>query len=128
MANIITLATNNSKMGKSLGDLGEEKAAAYLMEKGYQIEARNYRFKRNEVDIIARKNELLVFVEVKTKSYSTYGHPEEQVDEKKAARIIEAADQYVYEVNWLQNIRFDVISIIKKHNDCIITHFEDAFY
>ena len=109
------------------GDLGENLAATYLEQKGFAILERNYRFRRAEIDIIAQKENLLLFVEVKARSNKQYGFPEEAVDDKKAAMIIMAADQYIHENQWQFDIRFDIISIdlIEK---TAISHFEDVFF
>ncbi|MDX1628759.1 MAG: YraN family protein [Fulvivirga sp.] len=116
-------------MSLAVGKTGEAKACSYLRDQGYAILETNYRFKRNEIDIIASKNGTLVFVEVKSKSYNRFGHPEDMVDEPKAERIMETAEQYIYENDWTGNIRFDVLAlIIKDRMVCEITHFEDAFH
>lgn len=109
------------------GTEGEEQAAEYLKGKGYEIITRNYRYKHAEIDLIARKDSFIVFVEVKTRSYSFYGEPEAFVDSKKAATILRAAEQYTYEHQYEGNIRFDIVSI-KIGANPEIAHFEDAFY
>lgn len=109
------------------GQKGEELAAQFLEKKGYQIVARNFRYKRAEVDIIAQQGNLLVFVEVKARSSTTFGYPEDFVDEKKAALIIAAAEYYINENNWEGMIRFDIISVMLQPR-IGIHHFEDAFY
>ncbi|QSE98073.1 YraN family protein [Fulvivirga lutea] len=111
-----------------LGRQGEEQAAEYLSKKGYEILAQNYRYKRSEIDLICKHKNLLIFVEVKAKSYTSFGEPELSVDEKKAAKVIEGAEQYIHETNWHGDIRFDVISIVKIKGRFEIKHFEDAFY
>lgn len=115
-------------MSTSAGRLGEERAAEYLQSIGYELLETNYRFKRNEIDIIVKRENILVFVEVKSKGSISYGFPEESVDSKKAARIIEAAEHYVFEENWNGLIRFDIVAIINKKDATEIKHFEDAFY
>lgn len=112
---------------KAIGNRGEALAAQYLVEKGYSVIAKNYRHKRAEIDLIAQKAGLLVFVEVKARSSTGYGFPEEAVDEKKAAMIVDAADHYIYEAAWEGLIRFDVISVILQP-EVSIRHFEDAFW
>jgi putative endonuclease len=112
---------------KELGQEGERLAEEYLLSKGYHIEERNFRSGRAEIDLIASKNELLVFVEVKTRTRSDYGMPEDSVDERKAELITDAAENYIDKTNWKGNIRFDIIAIIKKDIPDI-QHFEDAFY
>ncbi|MEQ9424385.1 MAG: YraN family protein [Cyclobacteriaceae bacterium] len=112
---------------KKIGDWGEEKAAEYLVERGYKIVDRNYRYSRGEIDIIALKANLLIFIEVKTRSNISYGYPEDFVDDKKAEWVYKVADQYVHEIDWQGGIRFDVISILKNPS-VEIRHFEDAFH
>jgi len=107
---------------------GESAAAGYLVEKGYEIMARNYRFRRAEIDIIARKGNWLVFVEVKTRSGSSFGYPEEFVDNEKEKNILFAAEEYMYQINWQGNVRYDIVAILGSGVDREITHFEDAFY
>jgi putative endonuclease len=109
------------------GNQGEEIAAEFLQQRGYEILARNYRYKHSEIDLIVRKNDIIVFVEVKTRSSSGFGEPEAFVGSKKAAKIFEGADQYVYENNWNGNIRFDIVSV-KLGSKSEVVHFEDAFH
>lgn len=116
----------NSKA--QIGKEGEDAAVDFLMRKDYQILERNYRYKRSEIDIICEMNDLLIFVEVKTKSYTTFGEPENSVDERKGAKVIEGAEQYVLEKDWHGDIRFDVVSLVKNGSGFEIKHFEDAFY
>ena len=108
------------------GKLGEDLAAAYLSGHGYEIVARNYRFKHAEIDIIAKKAKFLIFVEVKARRSNTFGYPEEAVGKHKVKKVLEAADQYTYEQKWEGNIRFDIIAINTATHE--IDHFEDAFY
>jgi putative endonuclease len=112
---------------KELGEEGEQVAAEYLKKNGWQIQESNFRYSRSEIDIIASKNDLLIFVEVKARTNVKFGMPEDFVDKKKAENIIKGADHYVREINWQGNIRFDIISIVK--NETIdFRHIEDAFY
>ena len=110
------------------GNFGEALAVQYLKEKEYRILHQNWRYKRAEIDIIAQKDRLLVFVEVKTKRAVTFGYPEDAVDEKKASKVIEGAEQFIYETNWHDNIRFDVIAIQLTDSGHKLRHFEDAFF
>ncbi len=112
---------------KQSGQLGEQKAADYLKQNGWEILAMNYRHKRAEIDIIASNGKILLFVEVKTRSNLSYGQPEEFVDSSKAELIIVAADHFIREMDWKDQIRFDIISIDNTDHGKI-THFEDAFY
>ena len=107
------------------GNYGENLAVEYLIKKGFEIIARNYRYKRCEIDIIARKENWTIFVEVKTRGYSYYGHPEEFVDAQQSRRIFEAAEEFIYTTNWHGHIRFDIVSV-KPGVEPEIMHFEDA--
>ncbi|MDR6193397.1 YraN family protein [Siphonobacter sp. SORGH_AS_0500] len=109
-----------------LGQKGEALAAQILQAKGYEIIHQNYRAGRAEIDLIARKDDWILFVEVKTRTNLSYGYPESFVSPKKIERIKKAADQFVYETNWRGNIRFDVIAISMSRTKTEIEHFEDA--
>jgi len=111
-----------------LGKRGEAAAARYLLGKGYTILEQNWRHKRDELDIIATDEHYLVIVEVKTRSTSYFGEPEEAVTDKKQKFMIRAAEEYVISKNILKEIRYDIISIIIKGNQQRIHHIEDAFY
>ncbi|NOS91260.1 MAG: YraN family protein [Cyclobacteriaceae bacterium] len=110
------------------GKAGEDLAAQFLIDKGYQVLARNYRFKRSEIDLIAQKDNCLVFVEVKLRTTDAFGYPEEFVNEKKAGKIMEGADQYIYELKWKGNIRFDIVAIRQIKGKTELVQIEDAFY
>ncbi|MEO8475233.1 MAG: YraN family protein [Chryseolinea sp.] len=113
--------SENIKTGKR----GEDLAADFLTYKGFEILRRNYKFRRAEIDIIARKEDWVIFVEVKTRSYSYYGYPEEFVDSAQAGRIFQAAEEFIYSTSWRGHIRFDIISVLLGENPEIV-HFEDA--
>ena len=111
-----------------LGKWGEQQAEKFLLEKGYQILTRNVRTPYGEIDLIAQKDEILVFVEVKTRSSRTYGNPEEAVTETKLTHMIDSAESYLQEnTDSLQDWRIDVIAVTKTsgYNPEII-HFENA--
>lgn len=110
-----------------VGREGENAAAEFLQAKGFEIVVRNYRYKHAEIDLIVKKDSFIIFVEVKTRSYSFYGEPEAFVDAKKAATILFAAEQYTYEKKYEGNIRFDIVSV-KTGDEPEVVHFEDAFY
>lgn len=109
------------------GNKGEELATNFLVERGYEIVARNYRYKHAEIDIIARLKNCLVFVEVKTRHSTAFGEPESFVNNHKAGKIMEGAEQFMIENQYHGNIRFDIVSI-KMTTTPIIEHFEDAFH
>lgn len=104
---------------------GEELAVTYLLKQQYEIVARNWRFKRSEIDIIAKKENKLIFVEVKYRINNEYGFPEEFVTENKILKMHEAAEAYIEQNNWQGELRFDIIAV---ENENEIKHFEDAFY
>lgn len=106
------------------GKRGENLAAAYLEQEGYTVIARNYRYRRAEVDLIVRKADWLVFVEVKARSSDTFGYPESFVDARKAALLVQAAEEFIYANDWHGHVRFDVISVDLRSGE--VKHFEDA--
>lgn len=108
---------------KKIGDQGEHQAAQFLTERGYSILERNYRYKRAEVDIVAQLDRLLVFVEVKTRKNAQFGYPEQFVNPKKIDLLHQAATAYQENLNWQDDIRFDIIAI----TDGVLEHFEDSF-
>lgn len=110
------------------GKKGEKVAVDYLIAKGYEIVQTNYQARKAEIDIIARKGDWLIVVEVKTRSSAVYGNPEDFVNKKKIKLLVNAIDEYVVETNMDLDIRFDIISIIKNGNAYTIEHLEDAFY
>ncbi len=111
---------------QGIGRKGEMIAAAYLAQHGYQVVARNYRAGRGEIDIITTKDDLLVFVEVKTRSSNQHGYPEEAVSKEKINMVNQTAQAYIEEHNWQKDIRFDILSI-ELDDPYTISHFEDAF-
>lgn len=110
------------------GKAGEEKAAQFLLEKGYEILARNYRHQHAEIDLIAQKGKLLVFVEVKTRTNLSFGNPETFVSYDKTKQVMKAAEHYIFATDWQYDIRFDVLSVAIANNRVQINHIEDAFY
>lgn len=110
---------------KTKGIEGEAIAKAYYERLGCEILERNYRFRRAEIDLIALKDDLiLIFIEVKLRSGSDFGYPETFVSDSQKDRIKEAAEDYIYSINWNKEIRFDIVSINSAGS---IEVFEDAF-
>ena len=117
--------SNNQIIGKR----GEDKAAQFLENQGYTIIERNWRFKKAEIDIIAKIEQMLVFVEVKSKSYTYFGQPEESVSEKKEKLILDAANAYMLEIGHDWEIRFDIIAIVFNEDQSFeLNHYKDAFF
>lgn len=110
----------------NIGRKGEDLAAQYLVEKGYSILERNFRSGRMEIDIIVESEECLVFVEVKSRSGSRFGYPEDGLGADQEERIRVAAENYLHQQKNPKRIRFDIIAILWKPN-LQIKHFEDAF-
>lgn len=110
------------------GKKGEDEAVRYLREQGYEIMTRNYRYQHAEIDLIARKGKLLAFIEVKTRTNLNYGNPEEFVSYTKARLVMKAAEHYIFDRDWLGDIRFDIVAVSLSGNELRIKHIEDAFY
>ena len=111
-----------------LGKWGEEKAQEYLISKGYMIRHCNWRSGKNELDIVAEKDDMLVVVEVKMRSSNFFGNPEDFISNAKMKRTINAAHHYVCYQNINMETRFDIISILKTtEGHYQIEHIEDAF-
>ncbi|MEG1646052.1 MAG: YraN family protein [Clostridia bacterium] len=109
---------------KKLGVWGEVQAQKYLKKAGYKILETNYETKLGEMDIVAKIDDTLVFVEVKTRETSEYGMPFEAVTAFKQNKYIIMAKQYLLIKNpKYQEIRFDVISILGED----LQHIENAF-
>lgn len=110
------------------GKEGEDQAAKMLQDKGYILLERNWRFKKGEIDIIAQKNNIIVFAEVKTRSTEKFGYPEFSVTAKKQQLLAATAEAYLYEKQLENEIRFDIITIISNNTTYELRHFEDAFF
>ena len=111
------------------GTWGEDLAVAQLEQSGLVIVERNWRYKRAEIDIIAREEGIVVFVEVKTRAYSAFGLPEEMVDKRKRQLLIDAAMAYMRSVGHEWEIRFDIVSVLGEPGKRTeIRHFRDAFF
>ncbi|MBX7126235.1 MAG: YraN family protein [Cyclobacteriaceae bacterium] len=110
------------------GTAAEEQAARYLQSKGYEIVERNLRHGRSEIDLVVRKANWLVFVEVKMRTSVKFGYPEEFVDRQKARLITDGAVWYMDKINWKGNVRYDIVAITVLNGEEEIRHIEDAFY
>lgn len=111
-----------------LGKLGEEVACDFLIKRGIEIIERRWHFRNKEIDIIARKNKTLIFVEVKTRVATRVEDINELISERKIKFLTEAAEQYFEKFPVYENIRFDVILIIiDKNNNFKISYIENAF-
>jgi putative endonuclease len=109
------------------GKKSEKITADWLKDHGYEIVTTNFRFNKKEIDIIARKDDLLIFVEVKTKSFWSDENPGDIITLKKQKFLFKAAEAYMtyYGINF--ETRFDVVFVVYKHKEIIIEHIIDAF-
>jgi len=112
---------------RETGISGEKQAVEFLKNKGYEIAFINWKGEGCEIDIIAREGKTWIFVEVKTRSSTGFGWPEHAVNKTKKQHIIRAVDAFLYQNKIDEEIRFDIISIIKKGEEYDIYHIEDAF-
>lgn len=93
------------------GKLGEQLAEDFLTSKGYTILHRNWRHSHYEIDIVALKNDLPHFVEVKTRSSKQFGEPEESVTKKKVRSLLQAAEEFLFRNPQFKNFHIDILSI-----------------
>jgi putative endonuclease len=110
-----------------LGKQGEEQAVDFLQKNGYEILEINWIFQKAEIDIIARKEDTLAIIEVKTRSSIDFGLPQDFVKPKKIQLLVKAVNEYVNQNQLDVSVRFDIIAIHKNANNFIIDHLEDAF-
>ncbi|HEY7307410.1 MAG TPA: YraN family protein [Bryobacteraceae bacterium] len=113
----------------ALGRRGEDLAHRYLQRKGFTVVARNYKpGADSEIDIVARQGDLVVFVEVKSRTSAEFGSPDRAIDQEKQKHIVRAARAYVNRaaLEWNQ-VRFDTISVLFTHPPSIF-HQQDAFF
>ncbi len=117
-----------SRHQSALGESGEEHACRELRRRGYAILARRYRTRHGEIDIIARDGEVLVFVEVKTRSTEAFGSPLEAVTLAKQRKVIRMAADYVGRSRLTRlACRFDVVGVLLTEEETTIDVVVDAF-
>lgn len=111
------------------GVKGEQLAEKFLLEKGYTLLNRNWCFGKKEIDLIMQRGDVLVFVEVKTRSSLHHSFPEEAVGARKQSFLRAAAAAFLDLHPQYLKIQFDVVSV-QLRNDVVaeLVHFEDAFY
>jgi putative endonuclease len=112
-----------------LGRKGESLAKAHLEKGGYEILDENWRHGRAEIDLVAYKDKVIIFAEVKTRTGNGFGEPEDFVDARKQKLLVAAADEYIYLKDHQGEVRFDIISILfDKQANYKLKHIEDAFW
>ena len=111
------------------GKKGELLAATWLKEHSYEILHVNWRYSHYEIDIVASRDGILHFIEVKTRSSTTFGHPEESVSGKKFSSLMNAAEEFMFQHPQWKRIQYDVLSITKL-KDQPVEYFliEDVYY
>lgn len=111
------------------GEIGEKIAHDHLEAAGYLILETGYRYKRVELDIVAKSGECLVFVEVKTRRGTGFGHPSLAVSKNKERNIAKVAQAYMRKIDHTWEVRFDIIAILlNKDGSHTLEHMEDAFF
>lgn len=114
---------------RQTGRKGEDLAAEHLMQNGYEILKRNYYAGHAEIDIIAKNEQAIVFVEVKTCRSQAFGAPETWVDDRKVELMGEAADVFLQDFPDLDlDCRFDIIAIYLDGENTVLHHVQDAFW
>lgn len=118
---------NASMSHDLLGKWGEAYALNYLLELGYTFQVRNYKFNRMEIDLVLIDHQTMVVVEVKTRHSAELGEPWRSVNLAKQKQIIRVANYYTKTIQWPNEVRFDVVSIVHNSNHTDLTHIKDAF-
>ena len=109
------------------GKQGEEYAIRFLADKGYTLIDRNFYSLNSEIDLIVKKDDLMVFVEVRMKANADFGYPELTLSKAKVKAIMRGAEEYLIGKPYPKEVRFDVISILE-YPEFEIVHFEDVFH
>ena len=110
------------------GKLAEDIAAEFLVRKNYRILARNFRYQKAEIDIVAEFNGIIVVTEVKARSYNTLIEPQEAVTKKKIKSIVMCSDFFMNERKIDKEVRFDIITVLPDEQGVLqLNHIEDAF-
>jgi len=110
------------------GRKGEEEACAFLVARGFRVLEKNYMIRGGEIDIIARADDTIVFLEVKRRSSLRKGRPAESVTPTKQQKIVTAAMHYLKKKGWYDlRVRFDVVEIVKMDGGTEIRLIENAF-
>ncbi|MEW6108088.1 MAG: YraN family protein [Nitrospirota bacterium] len=111
----------------TVGKEGEKIAVEFFRKKGYLIIEKNYRTPLGEIDIIAKDRDVIVFIEVKTRTDDLFGHPSEAVNRRKKDKIRKVALCYMKKLKKEPPARFDVLSVCIENGRRSIEHIQDAF-
>ena len=113
---------------KPLGDRGEELAARHLARAGWTVTHRNFRLGHKEIDLVARRGEVVAFVEVKTRAGLGYGHPLEAITAKKRREIQQVAGAWIERFGRPDDVyRFDAVAVLVRGGEPEVEHVEDAW-
>ena len=112
----------------TFGQIEEQRAVSYMQKTEYDILEQNYRYRKAEIDIIARKDNFIIVVEVKARSSSYFGAPESFVNQKKIQLLVMAIDAYIQKNDLDVEVRFDIISYLVENGKWTREHIENAFY
>ena len=119
------------KTAKSIGNEGEKIALKFLKSKKYIIHTTNYSNRYGEIDIIAEKDGVVAFIEVKTRKNSKFGRPSDFVTPAKQQKLVSAAQYYVYYNEITEKLRFDIIEVLTgddpENPQYYVNHIQDAF-
>jgi putative endonuclease len=114
---------------KALGSDGEARAVMHLEKLGYQVRDRNVSMRGGELDVVAEKGELLVFVEVRMRSTAIFGDPSDTISFAKRRKVVRAAILYLqrHRLWGRREVRFDVITVVGRGQNASVEHLPGAF-
>ena len=113
---------------RAFGKAGEDGAVALLEKQGFRIRARNFSCRYGELDIVAEREELVVFVEVRMRSHAAWGDPALTISRRKQRRVVTAALHYLFAHDLRDRmIRFDVVTVLGRGEKAVIEHIPNAF-
>ena len=109
------------------GKIGEEVAKKYLEKKGYKIIEQNYKTKYAEIDLVAKKRNEMVFVEVRTKKGEDFGTPEDTINRRKLRKLWGNARAYTVWKKWLGPYRVDAVCVVLRYDNTMerLNHYEN---
>lgn len=111
---------------QQIGEWGEKEASAFLSNLGYEIIARNVRTPRGEIDILAKLEDVTVFIEVRTLTSNRIAHPEETISRQKQSHMLAAVEDYT-QLHGIDHWQIDAIAVEgKPGSKPLITHFENV--
>jgi len=113
---------------RAYGDAGEEAAVRFLEAQGWRVRHRNWTCRFGELDVVAEREDLVCFVEVRTRSTATWGDPSHSVSFAKQRRVVRAALRYLFAHDLRgRMLRFDVISVVGRGANATVEHIPGAF-